>query len=211
MEMAPGLVNGATPYETPVADLAAALFTVIGILAALRARDTRGGRAVSFETSLAQASLALVSAWAPASLSPHGLKRFRSPWYGVYRAGDGVQVAVGALEVWQQDWVIANALGGARPVHRAAVDQDIVAQMMRTRAARDWVRRAASAGVALSIVRQPESVLNDEQVAEILGAGLVPDHPWQRALVPFGPESFPGCVAVEPSEVRSRLLDQLES
>jgi alpha-methylacyl-CoA racemase len=159
-----------TPYQTPIADLTASLFCVIGVLASLVGG---GGAQRSFDIAMLHSSLALLAAWTPAMLVNSRTQPFDSPWYGLYRTSDDEWVAVGALEKWQQDWLLSQS------------DETDVARIIGSRTAAEWVADARRAGVAVSHVREPGDVLGDEQIVHRLSRTATPEGLWSRILLPL--------------------------
>jgi alpha-methylacyl-CoA racemase len=173
-----------TPYQTPIADLTASLFCVIGVLASLQGGAGAQG---SFDVGMLHASLALLAAWTPAALVNASTAPFDSPWYALYQASDGEWVAVGALEKWQQEWLASQS------------SETDVSRIIASRTAAEWVADARRAGVAVSHLRRPAEVLGDEQIVDRLSRTADPADLWKRILLPvdFGLEARPPILGAE--------------
>ena len=166
--------------KTQVIDMTAGLLAVIGILAALQARE-RTGRGQHVDVSLLRASLALMTVPLTRSLaSPEPGDELTGvyPCYTVYRCRDGKSLAVGALEpkFWEQ---LCQALGrpelaarqwamGESRVHARAA----VAALFASRDRDEWVRVLADQDVCV------EPVLSaDEVAAHPVVSGALWDQP----------------------------------
>lgn len=175
----------------PIADLAAGLFAVNGILAALVAR-IRTGRGQRVETSLFEAGLAL-SVWETAEYWATGeppqrmgsAHRLSAP-YQVFRTADG-HVALAALTPGQ--WTQLTAVIGraelatdprfatndARLAHRVALAHEIEAALAQ-RGTDEWVELLLEAGVPAGPILDYPRVL---AAAHTAARGMVIDmtHP----------------------------------
>jgi crotonobetainyl-CoA:carnitine CoA-transferase CaiB-like acyl-CoA transferase len=143
-----------------VIDMTAGLLTVIGILAALQARE-RSGRGQHVDVSLLRASLALTTVPMTRALAgpePGDELTGVYPCYTVYRCRDGRWLAVGALEpkFWEG---LCAALGrpelagrqweqGEARVHARAA----VAALFASRDRDEWVRVLAAHDVCVEPV-----------------------------------------------------------
>jgi alpha-methylacyl-CoA racemase len=168
-----------TPYQTPIADLTASLFCVIGVLASL---SGGAGAQGSFAVAMLHSSLALLAAWTPAALVDASTPSFESPWYALYPTEDGEWVAVGALEKWQQEWLSSQSSEVLDPDQAGSAD---VAKIIASRTAVEWVADARAAGVAVSHLREPADVLGDEQIMHRLSRTATPERLWSRILLPL--------------------------
>jgi alpha-methylacyl-CoA racemase len=153
---------------TQLADITGGLLAVIGILAALRARE-RTGRGQVVEVSLRDGVLALMTLPLTRVLAGGGgMDELSGAYacYRVYRCGDGRELAVGALEpkFWERlcralgldDYVGRQWAGGAR--RQQAIDA--FAAVFATRDRDDWVRALAAEDVCV------EPVLEAREAAE---------------------------------------------
>jgi alpha-methylacyl-CoA racemase len=152
---------------TQVVDMTAGLFAVIGILAALQARE-RTGRGQHVDVSLLRASLALMTLPLTRRLAGGDSADELSgayPCYSVYRCRDGRSLAVGALEakfyerlcraLGRPDLAARQwATGEQRAQARAALDA-----LFASRDRDEWVRALAQEDVCV------EPVLGLDEVA----------------------------------------------
>ncbi|HLA79918.1 MAG TPA: CaiB/BaiF CoA-transferase family protein [Vicinamibacteria bacterium] len=166
---------------TQVADMAGGLAAVMGILAALLARE-RTGRGQQVDASLFDAALALMTvplARVGAGLAGVGELSGSYAGYNVYRCRDGRYVSVGALEpkFWE---ALCRALGlpdkikrqweGSPGARRATIDA--VAGAFAARDRDQWVKQLAEQEVCV------EPVLDAaEALAHADAAGRLLDQP----------------------------------
>ena len=180
------------PPQVPgfqVADVGGALWSVVGILAALHER-ARTGRGRVVDVAMTEASMGFASAGFGALLAGHAPARGQEPLTGglaVYRAyatADGGHVALGALEpkFWR-----AFCEGAGIPVddealtpgpHQPAMHARLEAIFAsRTRA--DWEAFAREHDCCLEPVLAPREVPGDAQ-ARARGLFFEVDSPWGR-------------------------------
>jgi crotonobetainyl-CoA:carnitine CoA-transferase CaiB-like acyl-CoA transferase len=196
----------------PVSDLAAGLFCAIGVLAALRARETTG-RGQHVDTSLFEGALAL-SIWETAELwatgnvpAPLGSAHRLTAPYQALRTRDG-HVTLGANNerLWER---LCGAIGRDELLHderfagndaRMRNRVELVDELEAALAGRDtaeWVEVLAAAGVPCGpihdyadVVRDPHTLAR-EMVVEV-------DHPVEgtvRALgIPLKLSETPGTI-----------------
>jgi crotonobetainyl-CoA:carnitine CoA-transferase CaiB-like acyl-CoA transferase len=169
-----------------IADLTAALFATIGILAALVER-ARTGRGRVVRTSLFEGQLALHTSWATGFFATGEVPRRLGSGhpnivpYQAYAAADGhLVVAVGNDEMWR-------ALCGAidrpdlrdddrfarnrdRVEHREALNLEL-ARVFRTRPVEEWLSLLRRAGVPAAPIWSLDQVYAAEQtrVLEMIG------------------------------------------
>jgi crotonobetainyl-CoA:carnitine CoA-transferase CaiB-like acyl-CoA transferase len=193
--------DGGAPAKVgvPIADLGAALFAVLGILSALRARHRTGGQRV--DTSSLEAGVAL-SQWEATQYwytgeVPRGLgtaHRLNAP-YQAFRASDG-HFTVGAANdnLWPR---FATLLGLAHLVadprfdsvarrlrHRAEL-QALVEAVTVTATRAHWLARCEAAGIpAGPIYTVPEALADPHAQARGMVQDLV--HPELGALKSLG-------------------------
>jgi crotonobetainyl-CoA:carnitine CoA-transferase CaiB-like acyl-CoA transferase len=159
---------------TQLADMTGGLLAVIGILAALRARE-RTGRGQVVEVSLRTGVLALMTLPLTRRLAGgSGMDELSGAFacYRVYRCRDGRDLAVGALEpkFWER---LCRALGLDDLVGRQWAagprQQQVIEAFARTFASRDrdeWLRVFADEDVCV------EPVLDAREAAEAAPAAL---------------------------------------
>jgi crotonobetainyl-CoA:carnitine CoA-transferase CaiB-like acyl-CoA transferase len=172
------------PVRTPITDLAAALFIVIGVLDAMqeRARGKRG--LIAREVSMAESGLAMLAAWAPSVLAGRDEPLEPTAYYGIYRAQDGICMALGALDLWQQG-VLRRVAGHAvdDPVD-GSLSQAQVAELVASRPSETWREIAQREGLAICRLNAPPEVLDADYIEAHLLGELDPKDPWRRLLYP---------------------------
>jgi crotonobetainyl-CoA:carnitine CoA-transferase CaiB-like acyl-CoA transferase len=163
----------------PIADLAAGLFAVQGILAALVSRASTGhGQHV--DVSMLDSVAALLTYHATAYLtSGEDLPRMGNGHasivpYNIFPAQDGPFVlAVGNDDQWRRFCVAAERLDlatdqrfatNAQRVENRALLEPIVGRIVETRKRKDWVERLGQAGVPCGGVRQVSEVLESPEI-----------------------------------------------
>jgi crotonobetainyl-CoA:carnitine CoA-transferase CaiB-like acyl-CoA transferase len=151
-----------------VADMTAGLLTVVGILAALHARE-RSGRGQHVDVSLLRASLALMTLPLTRSLAGAGPADELSgvyPCYTVYACRDGRALAVGALEpkFWDRLCAVLGKPELASRQWDASKDgaRAALSALFASRDRDDWVRALAGEDVC---------------VEPVLDLGELPAHP----------------------------------
>jgi alpha-methylacyl-CoA racemase len=174
-------LEGQIAQATPLSDLLASLFLVIGVMDALRARDAGVPGPICREVSMADASLASLAAWGPWLLARPANQLDGIPFYGLYRSADDELLAVGAMERWQQER-IAQRAGANGPVDH--LDAAEVARLIRSTPAKEWLEFGAAEGVAISRVVTPWQALEDPHLRPRLARYLHQGDPWQRVLFP---------------------------
>ena len=161
-----------------VTDVTAGLFAVIGILLALRARDTTG-RGQYVDVSMLDCMISTMSSNYMSYLGsgivpkPMGTSFPTIVPYRVYRASDReVAIAVGSERLWS---IFCAAI--ERPdlenhpdyqtnplrIENREKLEPILDGVFSTRSASDWVKRLQAAGVPSSLVRNFEEVEKDSQ------------------------------------------------
>lgn len=184
----------------PVTDLAAGLFALAGVLAAVHWRTT-AGRGQYVDTSLLEAGIAL-SVWeATEYLSGHGTPgplgtahRMTAP-YQAFRCADGY-ITVGAANdrsfarlatlVGHPEWISDPrfAANTGRVAHRATLAAGIEAVTV-TASSAEWLRRLDEAGVPCGPIHDYGAVFSDAQVVAREMAVEV-DHPSLGRLTTIG-------------------------
>lgn len=157
-----------------VADMTGGLLAVIGILAALQARE-RTGRGQLVDVSLLDAILALMTVPATRLMAGGTLGSELAgdyACYNVYRCRDGRYLAVGALEAkfWE---ALCRALGlpelAGRQWSGGERRQDLIDTLARAFATRDrdeWVRELAPADACVEPVLDLAEAVEQAQVRE---------------------------------------------
>lgn len=163
-----------------VADINAGLFSVIGILMALRARDSTG-RGQYVDVSMLDS---MISAMSSNYMSFLGSGKVPGPLgtafptvvpYRVYHADDRpVSIAIGSERLWsifcgvieRRDLEThpAYATNPQRVRNRPALDAEL-GTVFRQRSAADWIARMHAAGIPCSPVRTFAEVASDPQTA----------------------------------------------
>jgi crotonobetainyl-CoA:carnitine CoA-transferase CaiB-like acyl-CoA transferase len=163
-----------------VTDVTAGLFAVIGILLALRARESTGaGQYV--DVSMLDS---MISTMSSNYMSYLGSQQVPQPMgtefptvvpYRVYQTQDrGVAIAIGSERLWS---AFCRAIGreeleehpdyrsnALRIVNRATLEP-LLEAVFRARPAAEWIARLRADGIPCSLVRNFEEVANDPQCA----------------------------------------------
>jgi crotonobetainyl-CoA:carnitine CoA-transferase CaiB-like acyl-CoA transferase len=175
--------GGMIAVRTPVTDLAAAFFLVIGVLDAAQKRATGARGLIAREVSMAGAGLASLAAWAPTVFAGRDEALAATPGYGVYRAQDGAPMALGALDPWQQ--TILRRMTGADGDGTSLSDER-VATLVASKPSADWLEIANRDGLAITRLLTPKNVIDDTDVREHLLGHLDSKDPWRALLFPVG-------------------------
>ena len=208
-----------TRVGVPIADLAAGLFAVIGILSALVERE-HSGRGQRVHTSLLssqigihtfQATRYLVAGEVP---GPSGNRHPTVAPYGLFPTADTpIVLAVGNDEIWRRfapliglDPTDPQFVDNSRRLANRDLLEGLISGRLAEAAAADWLARFASADVPAGEVKTLDRVYADEQV---LSEGLVMevDHPsLGRIELPGFPIRFSRSHL--PSPIHPPLLDE---
>jgi crotonobetainyl-CoA:carnitine CoA-transferase CaiB-like acyl-CoA transferase len=223
---------GGPPFKAGVsqADIVAGMWSLVGVLAALHARE-RTGVGQRVDTSLLEGQLGLLtyhalnywaSGQAPARLGNHHPNL--TP-YGAYAASDGwLTVGVGSESLWARfvDALEAPELAErpefARTADRVA-NRETLERELTTRFARrpvaEWLERLGKAGIPCGRVRTVPEALAAEQV-KARGAVVDLPHPTIPDLkvvnLPFKLSETPGAPSAPPprlGEHTARVLAEL--
>jgi len=186
---APG--EGPMRAGIPVADLAAGLYTAIGILTALVGRE-RTGTGQWVQSSLLQAQVAMLDFQAerwlldrevpgqagndhPTAI-PTGVFETRDGHINIAATGDAIYerfcTVMGHPE-WMTDEAYATT--AARSANRDAMNAEIAA-ITRTRTSREWIETFNAAGVPAGYIYSIDQVFDDPQVKH-LGMAAPVHHP----------------------------------
>ena len=179
LETMPGYRPGPVHVVHPLPSVGAALFAVIGIAAALLARE-KTGRGRTVETSLMAGSLLYQPKVVAQNLEPRPFQTHPAgsgPFYSVYACGDGNWVQLGCVHLGfiraaARVMGIADVLddprygGGQIPVSPEA-DLDLrarIAEALVTQPYAHWANCFEDADVPYALARTTEEGLNDRQV-----------------------------------------------
>ena len=171
-------------FPTPMADITAGIYTLIGILTALYARDERAngtGRGQFVDVSLVDSQTTwlanLAGSYFAAGEHPQPLGNVHptvTPYQPVRARDKMLMVAVGTEKLWAQ-FCEATGLGRTimtdprfatnadRNRNREALIASIEARLATADAA-DWVGRLVERGVPAGPINLPDETLNDEQL-----------------------------------------------
>jgi crotonobetainyl-CoA:carnitine CoA-transferase CaiB-like acyl-CoA transferase len=174
-----------------VTDVTAGLFSVIGILLALRARE-KTGRGQYVDVSMLDCMISTMSSNYMSYLGsgivpqPMGTAFPTVVPYSVFHAADrSLAIAVGSEKLWSAFCVAIERPEIARHVDYASnalriqnrvVLEDLLASVFALRSAAEWLERLHGAGIPASLVRNFEEVANDRQ-CEVRDMFPVMDHP----------------------------------
>jgi crotonobetainyl-CoA:carnitine CoA-transferase CaiB-like acyl-CoA transferase len=223
---------GGPPFKAGVsqADIVAGMWSLVGVLAALHARQKTGlGQRV--DTSLLEGQLGLLTYhalnyWAsgqePVRLGNHHPNL--TP-YGAYAASDGwLTIGVGSESLWKRfvEAIEAPELASRpefaktsdRVAHRDALERELIQRFAR-RTVAEWLERLGNAGVPCGRVRSVPEALAAEQV-RARGAVVDLPHPLIPDLkvinIPFKLSDTPGAPSSPPprlGEHTERVLAEL--
>ena len=186
---APG--QGPMRAGIPVADLAAGLYTAIGILTAIVGRE-RTGTGQWVQCSLLQAQVAMLDFQAerwlldrevpgqagndhPTAI-PTGVFETRDGHINIAATGDAIYERFCTV-MGRPDWMTdpAYATSAARSANRDAMNAEIAA-ITRTRSSREWIETFNAAGVPAGYIYSIDEVFDDPQVQH-LGMAAPVRHP----------------------------------
>jgi crotonobetainyl-CoA:carnitine CoA-transferase CaiB-like acyl-CoA transferase len=181
------LSDSGRPAVAQIADMTGGLLAVVGILAALRARE-RSGRGQHVDVSLLRGVLALMTVpLARLAAGGSAVNELTGQYacYNVYRCGDGRALSVGALEpkFWE---ALCRALGHEDRIPRQWEKEpgrgETVALFARTFATRgrdEWVAALRDADCCVEPVLEPREALAEAHAHRTLdgppfGLGATP-------------------------------------
>jgi formyl-CoA transferase/CoA:oxalate CoA-transferase len=161
-----------------VSDVTAGLFSVIGILLALRARE-RTGRGQYVDVSMLDGMISTMSSNYMSYLGsgvvpqPMGTAFPTVVPYRVFRAADrSLTIAVGSEKLWS---AFCQAIGmpgieknpdfesNAKRIQNRDALEDLLAAVFVQRPVKEWLERLQAAGIPSSLVRNFEEVASDPQ------------------------------------------------
>ena len=176
--------GGPSRFPSPMADISGGVYTCLGVLAALYARDNRANGSSTgqlVDVSLVDAQLSWL-ANIGASYFATGKRPSRlgnahptvTPYQPVRAQDKTMIIAVGNERLWAKFCRILGAeqtlLGDPRfatnadrNAHRSELI-DLVEQILKTRPAAEWVERLVEAGVPAGPINFPDETLTDEHV-----------------------------------------------
>ncbi len=176
--------GGPSRFPSPMADISGGIYTCLGVLAALYARDNRAngsGRGQLIDVALVDAQLSWL-ANIGASYFATGKRPPRlgnahptvTPYQPVRARDKTMIIAVGNERLWAKFCKILGAeqtlLGDPRfatnadrNVHRRELI-DLVEQILQQRPAAEWVEELVDAGVPAGPINFPDETLTDEHV-----------------------------------------------
>ena len=176
--------GGPSRFPSPMADISGGIYTCLGVLAALYARDNRAhgsGRGQLVDVALVDAQLSWLanigaSYFATGKRPPRlGNEHPSVTPYQPVRARDKTMIiAVGNERLWAKFCKILGAEGtlladprfatnADRNVHRRELIE-LVEQILRRRPAAEWVEQLVEAGVPAGPINFPDETLTDEHV-----------------------------------------------
>ena len=161
-----------------VTDVTAGLFSVIGILLALRARE-KTGRGQYVDVSMLDCMISTMSSNYMSYLGsgvvpqPMGTAFPTVVPYSVFHAADrSLAIAVGSEKLWvafcraierPEIARLPDYESNAKRIQNRAVLEDLLAKVFVERPAVEWLERLHGAGIPASLVRNFEEVVNDPQ------------------------------------------------
>jgi crotonobetainyl-CoA:carnitine CoA-transferase CaiB-like acyl-CoA transferase len=176
--------DGPSRFPSPMADISGGIYTSLGVLTALYARDNRAtgsGRGEFVDVALVDAQLSWL-ANIGASYFATGKRPARlgnahpnvTPYQPVRAMDKTMIIAVGNERLWAKFCDVLGVEGtlmkdsrfatnAARNVHRAELIVAIEA-VLQTRPAADWVEELVAAGVPAGPINFPDETLTDEHV-----------------------------------------------
>lgn len=159
----------------PVADLGAALYASVSILAALRHRDTTG-QSIHIDIALADCAMALATARGGRNQAIQDDERLHLfPTNGIYRCADGQYIALGVVEehFWQglRDELatteprICDACYATEALRREHGDDllELLENALAFGSADDWVARLSARDVPVSKIVTLEKAVQSPQ------------------------------------------------
>ncbi len=172
--------GGPTRFPTPIADMTAGLFTLIGILAALQHRNA-SGEGQFLETSLLESQITWLENYAGEYFATNqeppkrGNSHPQVVPYEPFQGSDGEWfiLGVGSDNIWRKfcDGENLGALrddprfstNGERVRNRAALLPLVQAELAK-RPAHEWLQRLLEAGIPAGPIRSVSEALSDPQV-----------------------------------------------
>jgi len=203
-------------FGVPIADLGAAMWSLVGILAALRVREETG-RGQYVDTSLFEGQLAWLTYVAGNYFATgQNPERYGSahptivPYQTFETQDSNIMVAVGNDRLWRKFTVTLELDTLADdPKYRTNQDREAhrdeligkLSEVFKTRAAGEWLERLSEAGIPVAPVKTVEEVVHDPH-AKAREMFVTVEHPTAGDLTLTGiPVKFsetPGAVETPP-------------
>jgi crotonobetainyl-CoA:carnitine CoA-transferase CaiB-like acyl-CoA transferase len=175
--------GGPSRFPTPMADISGGVYACLGVLAALYARDRRGGSGAGqfLDVALVDAQtswLANVAAsWFATGKRPARLGNAHpnvTPYQPMRARDKTLIVAVGNERLWTKFCEILGVAGtlgkdprfvsnAQRTVHREALIP-LLEEILAARNADEWVERLVEAGIPAGPINFPDETLRDEHI-----------------------------------------------
>ncbi|HEX5047376.1 MAG TPA: CoA transferase [Gammaproteobacteria bacterium] len=175
--------GGPSRFPTPMADISGGLYSCLGVLAALYARDRRGGsgKGQFLDVALVDAQtswLANVAAsWFATGKRPARLGNAHpnvTPYQPMRARDKTVIIAVGTERLWAKFCEILGvtatigrdprfASNAQRTIHRDALIP-LIEEILATRDAEHWVERLVEGGIPAGPINFPDETLCDEHI-----------------------------------------------
>ena len=176
--------GGPSRFPSPVADISGGIYTCMGVLAALYARDNRAtgtGKGQFVDVALVDAQLSWLGNIG-ASYFATGKRPTRlgnahanvTPYQPVRAKDKSMIIAVGNERLWAKFCKILGVeaslmidarftTNAARNAHRPELIE-LIEKILVTRPAADWVEELVAAGIPAGPINFPDETLNDAQV-----------------------------------------------
>jgi alpha-methylacyl-CoA racemase len=190
-----GLLGGmreAQPLGGQIADVGGAYVGVMGILAALLKRErTKTGDYIDVslsESAIPFALYQLVESQIIGMKGGQGSLTGYMAYYDVYKSRDNRAMALGAIETkfWENfckaigrsDWIARHS----DILNQAALKADLTS-LFATKTAQEWETLLGNVDCCFTLVRSPESILEDPQIQDRSILGMKNGLPWMRSPV----------------------------
>jgi alpha-methylacyl-CoA racemase len=190
-----GLLGGMRepqPLGGQIADVGGAYVGVMGILAALLKRErTKTGDYIDVslsESAIPFALYQLVESQIIGMKGGQGSLTGYMAYYDVYKSRDNRAMALGAIEAkfWENfckaigrsDWIARHS----DILNQAALKADLT-NLFATKTAQEWEALLGNVDCCFTLVRSPESILEDPQIQDRSILGMKNGLPWMRSPV----------------------------
>jgi alpha-methylacyl-CoA racemase len=190
-----GLLGGMRepqPLGGQIADVGGAYVGVMGILAALLKRE-RSKEGDYIDVSLSESAIPfalyqLVESLVIGTKGGQSALTGHMAYYNVYKSSDNRAMALGAIEVkfWENfckaigrsDWIARHS----DILNQAALKTDLTS-LFATKTAEEWESLLGEVDCCFTLVRSPESILQDPQIQARSILGEKDGLPWMRSPV----------------------------